>query len=131
MEEMSERQKASSRQAVARAVEFFHTQGALGMVIGQSQGTVSRLISGDLTVDAHTAMQIERATNKQIKRHELRPDLWDAVERPATIDKFQPSQKGGKQHGKTGSGRELETKGGKAEGGRGARPQKARRGDGR
>lgn len=42
-----------------------------------TQGTVSQWYLGDLTITAERAVQIEKATEGAIQRHELRPDLFE------------------------------------------------------
>jgi DNA-binding transcriptional regulator YdaS (Cro superfamily) len=54
------------------------TQQALAARIGCSQGLVSQWVNGDTVITAERAKAIEEATGGAVKRHELRPDIFDA-----------------------------------------------------
>lgn len=64
-----------------RAVECLGSAAALAKAIGVSPMAVSHWRSARRALSAVRAKQIEQATNGQVRRHELRPDLFDA---PAT-----------------------------------------------
>lgn len=54
------------------------TQKEFGDLVGASQGLVSQWLSGDTQITAERAKTIEEATKGAVKRHELRPDIFDA-----------------------------------------------------
>lgn len=78
---MTDEQRATSVAAIAAAVRLFHTQSALASIMGKSQGHVSRLVAGDVEIDAVDAVTIDQRSSGKIPRHELRPDLWDPPKR--------------------------------------------------
>lgn len=53
------------------------SQQAFGDLIGVSQGLVWQWLNGRLPVKPERAKQIEQATRGAIKRHDLRPDIFD------------------------------------------------------
>ena len=53
------------------------SQEQFGRKVGVTQGAVWQWINGRVQVDPKRAIKIERATRGQIKRHELRPDLYE------------------------------------------------------
>jgi DNA-binding transcriptional regulator YdaS (Cro superfamily) len=61
---------------VARAVDAAGSQRQLADVMGCAQQTVSKLLNGEITIDADWALRIERATGGSVSRHDLRPDLF-------------------------------------------------------
>jgi len=52
------------------------TQAALAAAVGVTQGRVSHWLAG-ASIPAERAKAIEIATNGAVKRHELRPDIFD------------------------------------------------------
>lgn len=64
------------RKALERALQIFKTQKALADAIGLSQQGVSYLLKRAPTISAEVAVAIERATNGQVRREELRPDIF-------------------------------------------------------
>lgn len=65
------------RSALARAIEIAGSQTKLARVLGVSQQTVSYWASQkDGEVPAEHCSAIEEATGRQVKRRELRPDLF-------------------------------------------------------
>ena len=63
-------------EALKRAVEIFKTQKALADAIGLSQQGISYLLKRAPTISAEVAVAIERATSGQVRREELRPDIF-------------------------------------------------------
>ncbi|WP_081325357.1 YdaS family helix-turn-helix protein [Pseudomonas corrugata] len=50
----------------------------LALRLGVTASYLSRLVSGDRAITAERALQIESATDGNVSRHALRPDLqWD------------------------------------------------------
>lgn len=67
---------------VEAAVRIVGSQGALAEAMTRAgvpcvQQTVSKLVTGELRVDADFAIAIDRATEGQVQKHQLRPDLFD------------------------------------------------------
>ena len=60
-----------------RAIEITGSQRKLAEAIGCSQQHVSFLMHHAKTLSGEIAVKIERATDGQITRHELRPDLFE------------------------------------------------------
>lgn len=54
------------------------TQKAFGDRLGVTPGLISQYISGTTKITAERAAAIERATGGEVKRHDLRPDLYAA-----------------------------------------------------
>lgn len=72
---------------VDEAVRVVGSQNALAEAMTRLgfpcvQQTISKLASGELRVDADFAIGIDRATDGQIPKHRLRPDLFET---PRTI----------------------------------------------
>lgn len=63
-------------QAVKEAIDVCKSQEALAKAMGCSQSRVSRLLLQQQDLDGDDAVAIERATDGQIPRWRLRPDLW-------------------------------------------------------
>lgn len=53
------------------------SQEAFGKKIGVTQGLVWQWLNGRTRITAEMAVQIERATDGKITRHELRPDVFE------------------------------------------------------
>lgn len=53
-------------------------QTAFAERIGVSQGLVWQWINGKTRITAERATEIEQKTDGAVKRHELRPDLFEA-----------------------------------------------------
>ena len=68
---------------VRRAVEIVGSQAALARQIGLSQPSVHDLCNGAKSIRAEIALAIEKATDGQVTRSQLRPDLWPRKERAA------------------------------------------------
>lgn len=52
------------------------SQAGFGAKVGVSQGMVWQWLSGYRPIGAERAVEIEKRTRGEIKRHELRPDLF-------------------------------------------------------
>jgi DNA-binding transcriptional regulator YdaS (Cro superfamily) len=74
----------------------------LAIQLGVTASYLSRLISGDRSITAERAIQIEDATEGAVSRLELRPDIrWDQPKRPkklrahaaATLNQTIPAQR--------------------------------------
>ena len=64
------------RKLVARAVEIKGSQKKLAEAIGCSQQQISYLLHGADRISVEMAVGIERATESEIKRSDLRPDIF-------------------------------------------------------
>jgi DNA-binding transcriptional regulator YdaS (Cro superfamily) len=54
------------------------TQSAMADALGVHQSLISQWINGSRPIAPMKAKAIEEATNGAVKRHELRPDIFDA-----------------------------------------------------
>jgi len=63
-------------QALERAIELLGGQAALGKAVGKSQAHVWSWLHRSKRVPADMAIRVETATNGQVLRQELRPDLY-------------------------------------------------------
>lgn len=66
------------RDHVSRAVDLKGSQQKLAEAIGCSQQQISYLLKEADRISAEMAIKIERATAGQVRREELRPDLYAA-----------------------------------------------------
>ena len=66
----------TKNEAIKEAIDLIGSQEALARAMGSSQSRISRLLLEQQKVEAEDAIAIERATNGQIPRWRLRPDLW-------------------------------------------------------
>lgn len=66
------------------ALNHFRRQAALAAAIGITQQGVSALVRRGGRLTAEQCIAIERATGGTLKRHELRPDLFDPPAEPAS-----------------------------------------------
>lgn len=64
--------------ALRRAIEIAGSQANLARLIGKKPGHVWAWLHRDQRVPAEVCRAIERATDGRVKRHELRPDIFDA-----------------------------------------------------
>ena len=64
---------------IRRAVELAGSQRALAEKIGLSQQGISYLLNDAPQVSAEIALAIDRATNGQVRKEELRPDIFEAA----------------------------------------------------
>lgn len=70
---------ATFRDHIRRAIELAGSQRALAEKIGLSQQGISYLLNEAPQVSAEIAIAIERATDAQVRRHQLRPDIFERV----------------------------------------------------
>lgn len=63
---------------LARAVEILGSQSALAAAIGTRQQNIWWWLNKKRAVPAEFVLPIERATDGQVSRHDLRPDLYPA-----------------------------------------------------
>ena len=70
---------------IERAIEIRGSQVKLAEAIGCSQQQISYLL-GAKRVSAEMAVAIDRATNGQVSRHDLRPDIFAAPASDAAPD---------------------------------------------
>ncbi|MHB1750708.1 MAG: helix-turn-helix domain-containing protein [Acidithiobacillus sp.] len=68
------------RAAVERAVFICGSQAALARACGVTQAHVWNWLHRDKVLPGERAIQIEKATLGQVRREEIRPDLWSADE---------------------------------------------------
>ena len=59
------------------------SQKRFGDQVGITQGMVWQLLQGTCRTSPETAMRIEAATQGEISRADLRPDLWGEPEKAA------------------------------------------------
>lgn len=64
---------------IRRAVEIAGSQRALAEKIGLSQQGISYLLNAAPQVSAEIAIAIERATEGEVRREQLRPDIFERV----------------------------------------------------
>lgn len=62
--------------ALEKAVELLGSQAELARKIGKKQAHIWNWLHRDRRVPADMAMKIEHATDGQVTRHDLRPDLY-------------------------------------------------------
>lgn len=62
---------------IARAIEICGTQKRLARKAGMSPAQVSRMLSRIRSITANAAVGIHQATDGQVPKHTLRPDLFD------------------------------------------------------
>lgn len=62
--------------ALERAAGLLGGQSALARAIGKRQSHIWTWINRDKRVPAEAVIPIERATEGQVTRHQLRPDLY-------------------------------------------------------
>lgn len=67
--------KKYKNKAVGKAVEILGSQMELARICGVRQQTVSYWLNTG-RVPPKRVIQIERSTNRVVKRHELRPDIY-------------------------------------------------------
>jgi len=53
------------------------SQDEFGSMIGVTQGAVSQWLAGSIKISAERAVDIEKATKGEVKREEIRPDIFD------------------------------------------------------
>jgi DNA-binding transcriptional regulator YdaS (Cro superfamily) len=64
---------------IRRAVEQKGSQAKLAMAAGCSQQLISQLIKGEVGITAETALKIDAATNGNVSKRDLRPDIFGAA----------------------------------------------------
>lgn len=64
--------------ALRKAIDILGSQAELARAVGKRPGHVWAWLHRDGKVPAEMCRLIEAATNGQVRRHELRPDLFDA-----------------------------------------------------
>ena len=64
------------RPLIKRAITIAGSQKKLAAAIGLSQQGVSYLLNGAPRVTAEIAIKIEKATRGEIRRQQLRPDIF-------------------------------------------------------
>lgn len=63
--------------AVRKAVRILDGQKPAAAALDVSPGLVWQWLNEKTEVTAERAVDIERATDRQVRRHEIRPDLFD------------------------------------------------------
>lgn len=77
-------QDAEQHPGMARAVEFFGSQAKLVEAIGCfSQQTISRILNRENEPSAELAVAIHNASNGNVPKWQIRPDLFEA---PASVE---------------------------------------------
>ena len=67
------------RDHIRRAIELVGSQRALAEQIGLSQQGISYLLNEAPQVSAEIAMAIHRATGGQVRKEDLRPDIFETA----------------------------------------------------
>lgn len=62
--------------ALRRAKDILGSEYAVAEVVGVKQPSVNYILNSGKKVPAEWCLAIERATEGQVTRHELRPDLY-------------------------------------------------------
>ncbi|WP_026318104.1 transcriptional regulator [Algicola sagamiensis] len=57
-------------------------KSALAKKLGKSRITVRSYLNGHRRIPAEDVLKIERFTNREVSRHELRPDIYPLPEEP-------------------------------------------------
>lgn len=70
---------------IERAIKICGRQQDLAERAGCAQQTISKYLIGEIRISAEHAVQIERATDGEVARSDLRPDLW-----PSSSDTVAP-----------------------------------------
>lgn len=63
-------------EALCKAIDLTGGQSALARAIGKRQSHIWTWLNRDRRVPAEAVIPIERATDGQVTRHQLRPDLY-------------------------------------------------------
>jgi DNA-binding transcriptional regulator YdaS (Cro superfamily) len=63
---------------IDKAIKYHGSQAKLAAAMGCSQQLISQLLRSN-SITAEMALRIEKATEGEIKRHELRPDIWESA----------------------------------------------------
>jgi DNA-binding transcriptional regulator YdaS (Cro superfamily) len=66
------------KQHLHKAIEIVGTQQKLAEKIGLSQQGISYLMNAADKVSAEIAIEVEKATDGVVSRHDLRPDIFGA-----------------------------------------------------
>jgi DNA-binding transcriptional regulator YdaS (Cro superfamily) len=69
-----------NQEPLLRAINLAGGQSALARLLGIRQGQVACWLYRDKHISAKHILAIERVTNGQVKRYELRPDLYPPEE---------------------------------------------------
>lgn len=62
--------------ALQKAKEILGSEAALAELLGVTQPTINYAFKKKGRAQAEWCLPIEEATNGQVTRHDLRPDLW-------------------------------------------------------
>ncbi|RPD83209.1 helix-turn-helix domain-containing protein [Neisseria weixii] len=65
------------RKALQAAIDFFGSQASLARKLGVQRSTVNSWVHGRNKIPPEAAVKIEKLTGFQVKKKELRPDLFD------------------------------------------------------
>lgn len=69
---------------IQEACKVVGSQAALAELLDVSENAVSKWVSGRMRITAERAVQIEQATDGQVTRYEIRPDVFGPA--PAKLD---------------------------------------------
>lgn len=72
--------------SIAKASEILGGQSALARILSVSPPTINQWIKGLRPIPVERCSAIERATNGQVTRQELRPEDWQDIW-PELVDK--------------------------------------------
>lgn len=61
---------------IGNAVTSLGSQAKLAAAAGCSQQLISQLLNGEVGITAETALKIHAATNGEVSKHDLRPDIF-------------------------------------------------------
>lgn len=73
----------AKNEMIEDAIAALKSQRRLGRAAGISQQQISKMLHGRSGVTAESAIAIEKATNGEVPRWRLRPDLWAAPQEGA------------------------------------------------
>jgi DNA-binding transcriptional regulator YdaS (Cro superfamily) len=65
------------------AISKVGSQKKLADYCGCAQQTISKLLNLEIAIPAEIAVKIEAATNREVPRWKLRPDLWEPPQEQA------------------------------------------------
>jgi DNA-binding transcriptional regulator YdaS (Cro superfamily) len=74
-----------SMETLIKAIEIAGTQTELANKAGITQAAISRWLNGVSDISPASAIKIEKATDGQVTRADLRPDLFGDIDIPPSV----------------------------------------------
>lgn len=62
--------------AILKAIKLIGSENRLAAALGTSRGSVYNIRTGRRRASAAMAIRLEAVTNRKVRRHDVRPDLW-------------------------------------------------------